>query len=267
MQQHRDLGRRFDEIRPVNVAYNLYGHADSSVLFSTGKTQVLCAVTIQQGVPKFLRGKGTGWLTAEYGVLPTAMHERVTRESSSSQRDGRSVEISRIIGRVLRTCVDLSGIGESTIIVDCDILCADGGTRVASINAAHLALAKAEEYWLSIGRIKHPFLVQHIAAVSIGITENNSIIVDPDYKEDSRIIADLNIIATKNGIIEVQGGAEKRPITWDLFGKVCSLAQQVLQPFFNEELSVGKTISHETSHDAKVPLFSLKNRLALHNKE
>ena len=212
-------------------------------------------------MPKFLRGKGTGWLNAEYAILPTATHERIMRESISGHRDGRTVEISRVIGRALRSCVDLQHIGESTIIIDCDVLCADGGTRVASINAAALALMQAQEHWLSIGRIKQPFLVQKPAAIAIGITSQQTILVDPDYKEDVAIIADFNIIATQQGIIEVQGGAEKRPITWDLFNTLCATARIALEPFFKEH-ATETPVQVVPSHNEKAPLFALKNRLA-----
>ncbi len=258
----RELGRTVDQMRSISVSYNMYSQADSSVLFALGRTQVLCAVTLQQGVPKFLRGKGAGWLTAEYAVLPTATHERSTRESSTGHRDGRAVEISRVIGRTLRSCVNLQHLGEWTIVVDCDVLCADGGTRVASINAAALALAKAQELWLSTGRIKGPFLLQKPAAVAIGVTAEGDLLVDPDYKEDTTIIADFNIIATQHGIIEVQGGAEKEPIHWDLFNTLCAKARNALTIFFNDEESVAPRSAASISSSEKVPLFSLKNRLA-----
>lgn len=257
----RELGRSFDQMRSINVSYNMYSQADSSVLFALGRTQVLCAVTLQQGVPKFLRGKGAGWLTAEYAVLPTATHERTTRESSTGHRDGRAVEISRVIGRTLRSCVNLQHFGEWTIVVDCDVLCADGGTRVASINAAALALARAQELWLSTGRIKAPFLLQKPAAVAIGVTADGDLLVDPDYKEDTTIIADFNIIATQQGIIEVQGGAEKEPIAWDLFNTICLKARKALNVFFNDDESMA-TKPLSSSSAEKAPLFSLKNRLA-----
>jgi ribonuclease PH len=272
----RELGRGTDQMRSVSVTRNIYSQADSSVLFGLGRTQVLCAVSLQQGVPKFLRNKGVGWLTAEYAVLPTATQERVTRESSTGHRDGRAVEISRVIGRTLRSCVNLDTLGEWTIVVDCDVLCADGGTRVASINGAALALERAQEAWLVAGRIKQPFLVQKPAAVAIGVTREHALLVDPDYKEDVEIIADFNIIATQSGIIEVQGGAEKEPISWELFSALCNTARVALEPLFNqseatEELTPAPAASKKapatkhapkTMSEEKFPLFSLKNRLA-----
>lgn len=262
----RALGRRADMVRPITAMYNIYSQADSSVLFSLGNTQVLCAVTLQQGVPKFLRNKGTGWLTAEYGLLPTATHERVTRESSQYHRDGRTVEIARVIGRVLRSCIDLTQLGEMTIVVDCDVLCADGGTRVASINGAALALVRAQEQWLAAGRIKGIFLKHKPAAVAIGVTEDGALLVDPDYKEDTTIVADFNVIATKQGIIEIQGGAEKQPIAWDLFATLYTKAQQVMAPFFEHEVAEGIPVPW-AQDTQKFPLFSLKNRLAGSYKE
>jgi ribonuclease PH len=252
-------------MRSVNVTYNIYSQADSSVLFALGRTHVLCAVTLQQGVPKFLRGKGAGWLTAEYAVLPTATHDRSARESATGHRDGRAVEISRVIGRALRSCVNLDQLGEWTIVVDCDVLCADGGTRVASINAAALALSRAQEAWLAAGRIKQPFLVQKPAAVAIGVTQQNDLLVDPDYIEDQMIVADFNIIATQSGIIEVQGGAEKQPIPWDIFNSLCDTARTALEPFFNATAlpEMAEVAAHAKKKiEEKTPLFSLKNRLA-----
>ncbi len=273
----RELGRSTDQMRSVTITRNIYSQADSSVLFGLGKTQVLCAVSLQQGVPKFLRGKGIGWLTAEYAVLPTATQERTTRESSTGHRDGRAVEISRVIGRTLRSCVKLDTLGEWTIVIDCDVLCADGGTRVASINGATRALERAQEAWLSAGRIKQPFLVQKPAAVAIGVTDEGILLVDPDYKEDVDIIADFNIIATQSGIIEVQGGAEKQPISWDLFNELCSTARTALEALFEQSngAEVAAPVSEKpqkaqtaakqvakTTSEEKFPLFSLKNRLA-----
>jgi len=260
--------RKNNEMRPINVAYNIYSQADSSVLFSLGKTQVLCAVTLQQGVPKFLKGKGAGWLTAEYALLPTATHERCARENTLGNRDGRTIEVSRIIGRTLRSCVDLSELGESTIIIDCDVLCADGGTRVASINAAGLALWRAQEHWLSSGRIKKPFLFQRPVALAIGVTEEHVLLIDPDYKEDSALIADFNIIGTQSAVMEVQGGAERRPLSWDLFMNVMQFGRDMLDMLGNDaHMHIPDRSDDIAIITEKYPLFSLKKRLASMSKE
>jgi len=140
--EHRSDGRRFDQLRPLKIAYDVFGYADSSVLFHVGNTKVLCSVSLQQGVPPFLRGKQVGWLNAEYAMLPTATTTRKQRDNSGSKPNGRSLEISRLIGRCLRSVVDVSRLGERTITIDCDVLQADGGTRTACISGAHIALKR-----------------------------------------------------------------------------------------------------------------------------
>lgn len=221
----RKNGRAFNAIRPLSVTRNILSHAPSSVLIELGNTKVLCAVTLQQGVPFFLKGKGTGWLTAEYALLPTATETRTSRDVFGSKQNGRTVEISRVIGRSLRTVVDLSVIGERTLYIDCDVLQADGGTRVASLLGASLALVYAQESWLASGLIMHPFMKDEIIAVSIGVQGKDTIIIDPDYQEDQMMHADFNVIMTKSGkLIEIQGGSEKEPISFDLFNKIRDLA-------------------------------------------
>jgi len=171
MPHIRKDGRTPDQLRPVSISYNVYDFASGSVLFEMGKTKILCAVSLQNGVPPFLRGKGTGWLTAEYALLPMSTMTRTQRESNQGKKDGRSVEIARFIGRCFRSVIDVSGIGEKTITIDCDVLQADGGTRTASITGAFLALAKAQERWLSQRIITKPLIKEKISALSVGVVD------------------------------------------------------------------------------------------------
>lgn len=212
------------QIRPISCVWNTYSYAPGAVIIEWGNTKVLCAVTMQQGVPPFLRGKGSGWLAAEYALLPTATQTRSMRDSAACKRNGRAVEISRLIGRVLRTVIDLNAIGERTIYIDCDVLQADGGTRVAAITGTSLALQRAQEQWLAEGLIERPFLKDIVVALAVGLYKG-SIILDPDYQEDTDIDADFNIVMTASGkIIEMQGGAEKDPLTWQQFDQVREMA-------------------------------------------
>lgn len=260
----RQDGRISQQLRTLRVSYNSFGYAPGSVLFEMGNTKVLCAVTIQNGVPSFLRGKGTGWLTAEYAMLPTATTVRTTRESSQLQKNGRSVEISRLIGRAMRTIVKLDDIGERTITIDCDVLQADGGTRTASINGAYLALAAAQELWLQQRVIVRPIIDDMIGAISIGVV-NDAVAVDPNFEEDSNGQADFNFILTRsNKIVEIQGGVEKKPIPMDLYYQAQVSAQKAIADiftFFDTQLAPQTTTA--TSHEGpkqKAPFFSLKNR-------
>src|SRR5579863_1352513 len=165
----RKDGRTAQQLRTTSVTHGVYDYAAGSVLFEMGQTKVLCAVSIQNGVPQFLRGKGTGWLTAEYALLPMATTTRTQRESTLARKDGRSVEIARFIGRCFRSVVDLSVFGEKTITIDCDVLQADGGTRTASITGAFIALLMAQKKWIHARLIEKPFIKENITAVSVGM--------------------------------------------------------------------------------------------------
>lgn len=216
-------GRSFKELRPLSLQTNIYPHADGSVLISMGHTRVLCSVTVVNNVPPFLRGKGSGWLTAEYAMLPAATHERTARENGC-KRNGRSIEIARMIGRCLRTTVDLSTFGERTIHIDCDVLSADGGTRVAGLLGAQIALLLAEKHWLAERKIKTPICLHRLAPIAIG-AQDDQIIVDLTYQEDMGIDVDYTVIVTDNGsIIEVQGAAERRAIPRSLFHAMIDVA-------------------------------------------
>ena len=225
MTKKRFNGRAFNEVRPLSMTYGLHGNAHGSVLFELGNTKILCSVMMQDGVPYFLRGKGKGWLTAEYAMLPSSTHVRTQRESSTMRKNGRSVEISRLIGRSLRSVVNLAKIGERTVYIDCDVLQADGGTRTAAITGAYCALRNALDFWQSEGRSFHGFLTDSIGAISVGWSRDTPLL-DIDYEEDSTIDADFNFVMTGSGkVIELQGAAESAPIEWENIEQMRVLAQ------------------------------------------
>lgn len=251
-----------DQLRPVSFSRGISEYASGSILFEMGKTKVLCAVSIQNGVPQFLRGKGTGWLTAEYALLPTSTVTRSQRESSSASKNGRSVEIARLIGRCFRSIVDVSTIGERTITIDCDVLQADGSTRTAAITGSFLALEMAQEKWLQSRTIIQPIIKERIAAVSVGVVEEQ-VFLDLNYEEDSVATADFNFVVTQSDkIVEMQGGAESAPLLWNTFEQVRRMACHGAQQMF---AVCDKSNKHESPaakafEDTRVPMFSLKNR-------
>jgi ribonuclease PH len=201
----RPDGRSAQQMRPVSIQTDYLSTAEGSALISVGHTRVLCAATVEDGVPQFLRGTGKGWVTAEYSMLPRATQKRTQREVSKGKASGRTHEIQRLIGRALRAVVDFEALGERTITLDCDVLQADGGTRTASITGAFVALA------LALKAIKRPALRDFVAATSVGILHNQPIL-DLCYEEDSRAEVDMNIVMTGTGrFIEVQGTAEQQP--------------------------------------------------------
>lgn len=221
----RSDGRSRSELRELSAKIGEFGFADGSVLFGFGKTKVLCSISLCDGVPPFLKGKGVGWLTAEYAMLPCSTIKRSIRESSSASKNSRSVEISRLIGRCLRVVCDLSAIGERTINIDCDVIQADGGTRVCAISGSSLALEIAQQKWLKRGILKKEILKERIAAVSIIISQGLALL-DASQSEDMDASADFNFIFTEsNKIIEIQGTSEKTPLEWDKFDQMRSLAQ------------------------------------------
>ncbi len=270
MIQRHD-GRPCNQLRDISVLYNVFEYSPGSVLFEVGKTKVLCAVTLQYGLPPFLRGKqGGGWLTAEYAMLPAATVARTTREVTMMRRNGRSIEIGRLIGRALRVVVDLDVLGERTIFVDCDVLQADGGTRTASITGAYLALRMAQEQWLQDDIIRQPFLKNGLVAVSVGILDGQPVL-DLDYYEDNKADADFNFMITHTGtIVEVQGGAEKTPVTAELFNSVCALgiegARQLCELLDQNSTKLPEASRNKKHHgpeNKRAPLFSLQNRKQL----
>ncbi|MGI6220968.1 MAG: ribonuclease PH [Coriobacteriales bacterium] len=203
----RSFGRGADGLRPVKVTRNYLENAYGSCLIECGNTRVLCAATIEDTVPSWMKGKGRGWVTAEYAMLPAATSKRTPRETNG--RKGRSQEIQRLIGRSLRAAVDMKVLGEATVTLDCDVIQADGGTRTASITGAWIALHDALETWKNAGRIKANPIVSQIAAVSVGMVDGR-VLLDLDYHEDSRAEIDMNLVMNANGeFIEVQGTGER----------------------------------------------------------
>lgn len=205
--------RQNNELRPISFIRHYTKHAEGSVLVCYGDTKVLCNVSIEAGVPRWLKGQGQGWLTAEYGMLPRATGTRTQREASKGKQSGRTQEIQRLIGRSLRAMLDLSKLGENTIYVDCDVIQADGGTRTASITGAAVALIDALEHLQRQKKLTQDPLLGLVAAVSVGV-KDGQVLLDLDYIEDSGCDTDLNVVMTQaGGFIEIQGTAEDKPFT------------------------------------------------------
>ena len=201
-------GRAADQLRPINITPHFLPHADGSALIACGNTKVICTASIDESVPPFLRGKNQGWVTAEYGMLPASTASRMRREAVQGKQSGRTQEIQRLIGRSLRAAVDLSRLGERQILIDCDVIQADGGTRTASITGAYVALHLAIGKLLAAGKLAHNPIREAVAAVSLGIVGGVPLL-DLDYPEDSGCDSDINLVMTASGnIIEIQGTAE-----------------------------------------------------------
>ena len=206
-------GRKAGEIREIRIAKGVQRHAEGSVLFEMGETKVICAASVEERVPPFLRGSGRGWVTAEYSLLPRATNTRVPREGRTGKVQGRTYEIQRLIGRALRAVVDFERLGERTVTIDCDVLQADGGTRTASINGAWIALWQACAGMVASGTLSRNPVREPVMAVSVGIVEDR-VLVDLDYAEDSAAQVDMNVVMTAGGsLVEVQGTAEGSPFS------------------------------------------------------
>jgi ribonuclease PH len=215
----RSNGRRPDELRPLEIEVDYLEQPNGSALISAGKTRVLCTASITEGVPRWLMGKGKGWMTAEYGLLPASTGERTQREASSGKQKGRTVEIQRLIGRSLRAVTDLGALGERTLWIDCDVLQADGGTRCAAISGAYVASRRALDRF-GLGKA----LTDSVAGVSLGIVDGEPLL-DLDYSEDSRAEVDLNVVMSGDGrLIEVQATAEGERYTRDQLDELLDLA-------------------------------------------
>ena len=209
----RSNGRNPGELREITITRNFIKHAEGSVLVEFGDTKVICNASVEESVPPFLRGKGTGWVTAEYAMLPRATHTRSPRESAKGKIGGRTHEIQRLIGRSLRAVIDLTLLGERSIHIDCDVIQADGGTRTASITGAYIALVEAVNWLVGKGLISASPLREAVAAVSVGIVAGE-VLLDLDYAEDSTAEVDMNFVVTSSGrFVEVQGTAEAEPFT------------------------------------------------------
>lgn len=233
----RPSGREADQMRQVTLTRHYTKHAEGSVLVEFGDTKVICTVSVEAGVPRFLRGSGQGWITAEYGMLPRSTGERMQREASRGKQGGRTLEIQRLIGRSLRAAVDLKSLGENTLYIDCDVIQADGGTRTASITGSCVALVDALRVMKQRGAIKKMPAVQMIAAISVGIYQGVPVL-DLDYPEDSAAETDLNVVVTdKGGFIEVQGTAEGSPFSPDELNAMLALARTGVDQLFAMQLA------------------------------
>lgn len=225
----RPSGRQPSQLRDVRITRNYTCHAEGSVLIEAGLTKVLCTATIEDGVPSFLKGKGQGWVTAEYGMLPRSTHTRSAREAAKGKQSGRTQEIQRLIGRSLRAVVDLAALGERQIIVDCDVLQADGGTRTASITGACVAVHDAIQKLIKDGRLAVSPLRDWVAAVSVGVFDGLPVL-DLDYPEDSACDTDMNVVMTGGGgFVEVQGTAEGQPFSRTELNFLLDLAADGIQ--------------------------------------
>lgn len=225
----RPSGRTAQQIRPVTITRNFTRHAEGSVLIEFGDTKVLCTASVDRSVPRFLKGKGQGWVTAEYGMLPRSTHSRMDREAARGKQGGRTVEIQRLIGRSLRACVDMAALGENTITIDCDVLQADGGTRTASITGACVALVDALNWMRKEGIVKTNPLKGLVAAVSVGMYKGHPV-ADLDYPEDSKAETDMNVVMTEAGkFIEIQGTAEGEPFSSEDMNAMLDLAKHAIR--------------------------------------
>ncbi len=229
----RPDGRKNNEIRDVKVHRNFIGAAEGSVLISMGNTRVICTASIEDRVPLFLRDQKKGWITAEYSMLPRATQARVVREASTGRISGRTHEIQRLIGRALRSVVDLSVIGERTIWMDCDVIEADGGTRTAAITGAFICLSDALKYALRNGLIDRTPLKDYLAAISVGVV-NGEPRIDLCYSEDSTAEVDMNVVMTGDGkIVEIQGTAEGTPFSKTALDSLMKLAEEGINSLIN----------------------------------
>ncbi len=228
----RPSGRNPDQLRQIRFIRNYTMHAEGSVLIEFGNTKVLCTASVEDRVPGFLKGKGQGWITAEYGMLPRSTGERMGREASRGKQGGRTLEIQRLIGRSMRAAVDLTTLGERSITLDCDVIQADGGTRTASITGAFVALSDAIDKLIASGKIQSNPIKNMIASVSVGIYQGTPVL-DLDYAEDSNAETDMNIVMNDAGaFIEVQGTAEGHAFNQDELNAMLGLARQGIEQLF-----------------------------------
>jgi len=230
--------RKFDELRKLKITRNYIKSAEGSVLIEMGDTKVICTATVENSVPPFLRGKGTGWVTAEYSMLPRSSGQRIQRERNKV--GGRTHEIQRLIGRSLRSVVDMKALGERSVLIDCDVVQADGGTRTASITGAYVALVDAFRYMKKKGMITTLPIKDHLAAISVGIVKGKPML-DLCYTEDSSAEVDMNLVMTGKGkIVEVQGTAEGEPFSKAELGKMLALGEKGIKTLINRQKAVLK---------------------------
>jgi len=222
----RPSSRRNDQLRQVRITRQYTRHAEGSVLIEFGDTKVLCTASVEENVPPFLKGKGKGWVTAEYGMLPRSTNTRMRREAAQGKQSGRTQEIQRLIGRSLRAVVDMAALGERQIVIDCDVIQADGGTRTASITGAFVAMTDAINGLIAAGKLEKSPIREHVAAISVGIYQGKAVL-DLDYPEDSDCETDMNVVMTSSGkFVEVQGTAEGVAFTRQEMNALLDLAEQ-----------------------------------------
>ncbi len=233
----RPSARAADELRPINITRHYIKHADGSALIECGDTRVICTASVENSVPGFLRGKGSGWVTAEYGMLPRSTGNRMRREASTGRQGGRTMEIQRLIGRALRASIDTAKLGERTITIDCDVIQADGGTRTASISGAWVALSDAIQGLIDAGDLTQNPIECQVAAISVGIYQGTPVL-DLDYAEDSRADTDMNVVMNSHGgFIEVQGTAEAAAFTDQELNAMLALARGGIERIFDMQKS------------------------------
>jgi ribonuclease PH len=222
----RPSARANDQMRSVTLEPGVAKHAEGSCLVKFGNTHVLCTASLEETSPAFLRGTGKGWVTAEYGMLPRSTHERMRREAAQGKQSGRTLEIQRLIGRSLRSVVEMSALGERQIVIDCDVIQADGGTRTASITGGFVALHQCVGFMKKTGMVTKPAIKDHVAAVSCGVWKGEAVL-DLDYDEDSTAETDANFVLTgSGGLVELQGTAEGAPFSDEQFAQMLKLARQ-----------------------------------------
>lgn len=233
--EKRDINR----LRPVTITPNYLKHPEGSVLIEVGDTKVICNASVEDRVPPFMRGQGKGWITAEYAMLPRATAQRNIRESSKGKVSGRTMEIQRLIGRALRTVVDLNQIGERTVWIDCDVIQADGGTRTASITGAFVAVALAFGQLIDKGKIGKMPINQFLAATSVGVLQDENVVLDLNYEEDSKANVDMNIVMTSNGeFVEIQGTGEETTFSSDELQSLLQLAEEGIEQLITKQKEV-----------------------------
>ena len=231
----RPSGRAADQLRDINITRDYTCHAEGSVLVEFGKTKVICTASVDETVPGFLKGKDKGWVTAEYGMLPRSTGQRMRREAAQVKQSGRTMEIQRLIGRALRAVVDMQALGERSIVIDCDVIQADGGTRTASITGGYVALSDAVKKLLDNETLKTNPLTARVASVSVGIYRGTPIL-DLDYAEDSNAETDMNVVMNDAGhFIEVQGTAEGHPFSEDELNAMLGLARKGITELFKHQ--------------------------------
>ncbi len=234
----REDGRTNDQIRPVKITRGFIKYAEGSCLIEVGETKVICTASVEEKVPPFLKGSGTGWVTAEYGMIPRSCLTRNQREATKGQLGGRTMEIQRLVGRSLRSVVDLKSLGERTIWMDCDVIQADGGTRTASMTGAFVALVEAAAWLTKEQLIRKPVITDMLAAISVGIV-NGETMLDLKYSEDSCAAVDMNVAMTSAGkYVEVQGTAEGMPFSRERMNKMLDIAEAGIRQLFTIQRDV-----------------------------